>query len=196
MKSYGQVNQMAKAKMTRAEREQAERKDTYDWIQSIITALIICVVAFLFVFRVIDVSGSSMYPTLTDGDKMLVSGIFYKPKQGDVVIFKTDDYDPDKALVKRVIATEGQVVNIDFDLGVVYVNDEPIQEEYISELTRIKEDFMGPWTVPEGCVFVMGDNRNKSTDSRDKRIGNVDEREIVGKAYAVIYPLSEWKWIK
>ena len=196
MNSFGQVINMPEKKMTKAEREQAERKDTYDWIQSLISALIICVVAFLFVFRVIDVSGNSMNPTLIDGNKMLVSGLFYKPKQGDVVIFKTDRYDPDKALVKRVIATEGQVVNIDFDRGIVYVDDQPIEEDYIADITRIKEDFMGPWTVPEGCVFVMGDNRNQSTDSRDKRIGNVDEREIVGRAYAVIYPLSEWKLIK
>lgn len=187
---------MAKKKMTKAERALAEQKESYDWIQSIISALIICIVLFLFLFRIMDVSGSSMVPTLEDGNKMLVSNLFYKPKPGDVVIFKTDDYDPDKALVKRVIATEGMVVNIDFDEGVVYVNDQPIQEDYIAEITRIKEDFMGPWTVPKGCVFVMGDNRNKSTDSRDKRIGNVDEREIIGRAYAVIYPLSEWKWIK
>ena len=186
----------ARKKMTKAEREAADRKETYDWIQSIITALILCVVAFLFVFRVIDVKGNSMIPTLSEGDKMLVSGLFYQPKQGDVVIFRAERYDPDKALVKRVIATEGQVVNIDFDNGVVYVNDQPIEEEYIADLTHIKEDFMGPWTVPEGCVFVMGDNRNQSTDSRDKRIGNVDRREIVGRAYFVIYPLSEWKWIK
>lgn len=186
----------AKKKLTQEEIEQAERKESYDWIQSIITALIICIVLFLFFVRIIDVNGSSMNPTLFDGDKMLVSGLFYKPKQGDVVIFKTDDYDPNKALVKRVIATEGQVVNIDFDRGVVYVNDEPIEEDYIAQLTRVKIDFRGPWTVPEGCVFVMGDNRNESTDSRDKRIGNVDEREIIGRAYAVIYPISEWKWIK
>ena len=185
-----------KKKLTRDEREAADRKETYDWIQSVITALIICVVFFLFFIRVIDVSGDSMNPTLYDNNKMLVSGLFYKPKQGDVVIFKTDDYDPEKALVKRVIATEGQVVNIDFEEGIVYVDDQPIEEDYIAELTRVKIDFMGPWTVPEGCVFVMGDNRNKSTDSRDKRIGNVDEREIIGRAYAVIYPFSEIKWIR
>ena len=172
------------------------RRETYDWIQCIITALIICVVVFSFFIRVIDVSGSSMNPTLQDGDKMLVSDLFYKPKVGDVVIFKKDEYDPDKALVKRVIATEGQVVNIDFDLGIVYVDGEPFEEAYISELTRNKLDFIGPQTVPEGCVFVMGDNRNASTDSRKKEIGMVDNRLILGRAYAVVYPLSQVRLIK
>lgn len=184
-----------KKKRSPEEIEQENRKEGYDWVQSIIAALIICIVIFLFFIRVIDVSGDSMNPTLYNGEKMLVSGLFYKPKQGDIVIFKTDDYDPDKALVKRVIATEGQVVNIDFDNGIVYVNDEPIEEDYIADLTRVKIDFRGPWTVPEGCVFVMGDNRNQSTDSRDKRIGNVDEKEIIGRAYAVIYPFGEFRWI-
>ena len=172
------------------------RRETYDWIQCIITALIICVVVFSFFIRVIDVSGSSMNPTLQDGDKMLVSDLFYKPKVGDVVIFKKDEYDPDKALVKRVIATEGQVVNIDFDLGIVYVDGEPFEEAYISELTRNKLDFIGPQTVPENCVFVMGDNRNASTDSRKKEIGMVDTRLILGRAYAVVYPLSQVRTIK
>ncbi len=176
-------------------RELRLRREAYDWIQCLITALIICVVVFLFFIRVIDVSGSSMNPTLQDGDKMLVSDLFYKPKVGDVVIFKKDEYDPDKALVKRVIATEGQVVNIDFDKGIVYVDGEPIEEDYISELTANKLDFIGPQTVPENCVFVMGDNRNASTDSRDKRIGMVDARLIIGRAYCVIYPTSEIGWI-
>ena len=175
--------------------ELRSRRETYDWIQCLITALIICVVVFVFFIRVIDVSGSSMNPTLQDGDKMLVSDLFYKPKVGDVVIFKKDEYDPDKALVKRVIATEGQVVNIDFDLGIVYVDGEPFEEAYISELTRNKLDFIGPQTVPENCVFVMGDNRNASTDSRDKRIGMVDVRLIIGRAYCVIYPTNEIGWI-
>ena len=195
MKTYDLEIVMKKKKKTAAEIELAQNKERYDWIQSITSALIICIVVFLFFIRVIDVSGNSMNPTLVNGEKMVVSGLFYKPRPGDIVIFKTNDYDPDKALVKRVIATEGQVVNIDFDKGIVFVNDEPIEEDYISELTRVKIDFRGPWTVPEGCVFVMGDNRNESTDSRDKRIGNVREEEIIGRAYAVIYPFSEWRWI-
>ncbi len=171
------------------------RKETYDWIQCLIVALIICVILFIFFIRIIDVSGTSMNPTLLNGDKMLVSDLFYRPKAGDVVVFKTDNYDPDKALVKRIIATEGQEINIDFENGIVYVNGDPIQEDYINELTNTKLDFIGPQTVPEGCVFVMGDNRNMSTDSRKAEIGMVDNRMILGRAYAIIFPISEIRWI-
>ena len=171
--------------------DQQARLDLYDWIQSLMVALVICVSLFIFAVRVIDVSGSSMVPTLRDGDKMIVSDLFYKPKYGDIVVFKTDQYDPDRALVKRVIATEGQGISLDFDRGVVYINGSPIEEDYIAELTTTKLDFIGPQTVPEGCVFVMGDNRNASTDSRKKEIGMVDERMILGRAYYVVFPLSE-----
>ena len=166
-------------------------REIYDWIQCLITALIICVVTFVFFIRIIDVSGTSMNPTLNNADKMLVSDAFFKPKAGDIVVFKKDEYDPDKALVKRVIATEGQEINIDFDKGIVYVDGASIEEDYISELTTNKLDFIGPQTVPEGCVFVMGDNRNMSTDSRKTEIGMVDERLIIGKVYMVIFPLGD-----
>ena len=179
-----------------AERELAQRQDIYEWIQSIIAALMICVLLFVFGIRIIDVSGSSMNPTLFNGDKLIVSKLFYEPKVGDIVIFKTDSYDPDKALVKRIIATEGQVINIDFDNGIIYIDNEPIEEDYIKELTKNKLDFIGPKTVPENCVFVMGDNRNASTDSRDSRIGMVDKRLIIGKAYCVVYPLSNLGWVE
>ena len=173
--------------------EQQLRLDLYDWIQSLMVALVICVALFIFAVRVIDVSGYSMVPTLHDGDKMIVSNLFYKPKYGDIVVFKTDTYDPDRALVKRVIATEGQEISLDFDRGVVYINGSPIEEDYIAELTTTKLDFIGPQTVPEGCVFVMGDNRNASTDSRKKEIGMVDERMILGRAYYVVFPVSDMR---
>ena len=173
--------------------EQQLRLDLYDWIQSLMVALVICVALFIFAVRVIDVSGSSMVPNLHDGDKMIVSNLFYKPKYGDIVVFKTDTYDPDRALVKRVIATEGQEISLDFDRGVVYINGSPIEEDYIAELTTTKLDFIGPQTVPEGCVFVMGDNRNASTDSRKKEIGMVDERMILGRAYYVVFPVSDMR---
>ena len=176
--------------------EEASGKEFYDWVQCLIVALIICVVMFAFFLRIIDVVGTSMNPTLNNSDKMLVSGLFYKPQVGDVVVFKNDEYNPNKALVKRVIAVEGQEVNIDFDKGIVYIDGEAIVEDYIAELTHNKADFIGPQTVPEGCVFVMGDNRNASTDSRKKEIGMVDNRLILGKAYFVVYPLSEIREIK
>lgn len=189
----------ARKKLTKediAELEMKKRRNTYDWIQCLTSALIVCVVIFLFFIRVIDVRGTSMNPTLNNQDKMLVSDLFYKPKAGDIVVFKKDQYDPDKALVKRVIATEGQEINIDFDKGIVYVDGQAIEEDYISELTTTKLDFIGPQTVPDGCVFVMGDNRNMSTDSRKSEIGMVDNRLIIGKVYCVIFPLTSFGMVE
>ena len=174
----------------------AASKETYDWILCLIVALVVCVLLFIFVIRVIDVVGGSMNPTLFDNDKMLVSGLFYKPKVGDVVVFKKNEYDPNKALVKRVIAVEGQEINMDFENGIVYIDGKAISEPYIKELTYNKLDFIGPKTVPEGCVFVMGDNRNMSIDSRKSEIGMLDTRLILGRAYYVIYPLSVLRAIK
>ena len=168
------------------------RKEIYDWIHCLSIALIICVVIFAFFIRLIDVRGTSMNPTLNNGDKMLVSGLFYSPKAGDVVVFKKDEYDPERALVKRVIATEGQVINIDFDEGIVYVDGEPIVEDYILEPTTNKLDFIGPQTVPDGCVFVMGDNRNASTDSRHEMVGPIDEDYILGKVVFALWPLEKF----
>lgn len=173
----------------------AASKETYDWIQCLLVALIICVLLFMFCVRVIDVIGTSMNPTLNNSEKMLVSGLFYKPKVGDVVVFKKDEYDPNKALVKRVIAVEGQEINMDFENGIVYIDGVAIAEDYISEPTYNKLDFIGPKTVPEGCVFVMGDNRNASIDSRKSEIGMLDTRLILGRAYCVIYPLSSLRMI-
>ncbi len=188
-----------KRKLTAEEleaQEQESRKNAYDWIQCLASALIGCVVIFIFVARVIDVKGTSMYPTLNNQDKMLVSDLFYTPKAGDIVVFKKDQYDPERALVKRVIATEGQEINIDFDRGIVYVDGVALEEDYINELTTTKLDFIGPQTVPDGCVFVMGDNRNMSTDSRKSEIGMVDNRLIIGKVYCVIFPLSSFGLVK
>ena len=168
------------------------RREAYDWIQSLISALLICVLVFVFVLRIMDVHGTSMFPTLNNGDKVLVSDLFYEPARGDIVVFKKDSYDDNKALVKRVVAVAGDVVNIDFEKGVVYVNGEALEEDYIDVITTTKIDFIGPQTVPDNCLFVMGDNRNASTDSRDKRIGMVDKRLVIGKVLLVVYPFESF----
>ena len=167
------------------------RSEVYDWIECIVTALVFCVLLFVFVVRMVDVVGTSMVPTLQDNDKMIVSNILYTPKQGDIIVFKKTEF-KDEALVKRVIATAGQTVDIDFNRGIVYVDGQAQSEPYIAELTMNQIDFVGPQTVPTGCVFVMGDNRNKSTDSRDSRIGMVDTRLVIGKVYITVFPFSDF----
>lgn len=167
------------------------RSEVYDWLECIVTALVFCVLLFVFVVRLVDVVGTSMVPTLQDNDKMIVSNLMYTPKKGDIIVFKKTEF-RDEALVKRVIATAGQTVDIDFNRGIVYVDGQAQSEPYIAELTMNQIDFVGPQTVPTGCVFVMGDNRNKSTDSRDSRIGMVDTRLVIGKVYITVFPFSDF----
>ena len=185
-------NRKKKKEKEKVPPEVQARREAYDWIQSLISALLICVLVFVFVMRIMDVKGSSMVPTLKNGDKVLVSDLFYEPARGDIVVFKKDSYDSGKALVKRVVAVAGDVVNIDFEKGIVYVNGEALEEDYIDVLTTTKIDFIGPQTVPDNCLFVMGDNRNASTDSRDKRIGMVDKRLVIGKVLLVVYPFNSF----
>ena len=146
---------------------------------------------FVFFFRTIDVMGHSMEPTLQNGDKLIVSNLFYTPQYGDIVVLRKESFG-EQAIVKRVIATEGQTVDIDFDEGIVYVDGVALDEPYIAEVTRRPLDFSGEVTVPEGCVFVLGDNRNRSNDSRDADIGMVDTRYIIGRALIRVFPLSEF----
>ena len=165
--------------------------ELYDWFQSIITALLICVLVFVFLFRVIGVIGTSMVPTLSDEDKVITSNLFYSPKYGDIVVLRKSSFD-EKPIVKRVIATGGQTIDIDFEAGTVYVDGAALDEDYVAEPTFRKLNFEGEITVPEGSIFVMGDNRNGSTDSRDSRIGFVDTRDIIGKVIFRILPIDEF----
>jgi len=162
----------------------------YDWTQCIVSALICGIFIFMFLGRVIGVIGSSMVPTLHDGDSVITSKLFYEPEYGDIVVVQTTTFGEDP-IVKRVIATGGQTVDIDFDLGIVYVDGVALDEDYTNDLTYSEEDFSGPVTIPEGYLFLMGDNRNASTDSRSLHVGLVDERCILGKVYFVIFPGSE-----
>lgn len=171
------------------------RAEVYDWIQCIIFALVFCVLLFVFAVRMVNVVGHSMVPTLEQSDKVVISNLFYYPKQGDVVVLRKQTL-MQEPIVKRIIATEGQTVDIDFDDGVVYVDGKALDEPYVNEPVHDRENFEGKITVPEGCVFVMGDNRNASTDSRDSRLGMVDERYILGHVQSVVFPISDFGTVK
>jgi len=165
---------------------ESSKLDLYDVAQCVISAFVVGILIFIFVFRVIGVKGDSMFPTLHDGDRVVSSGVLYDPQPGDIIILKSDYYS--QPLVKRIIAVENQTVDIDFLNGLVYVDGKVISEPYIYEPTHTDEGFIGPVTVPEGCVFVMGDNRNESNDSRCPDIGFIDEKEIFGKVLWVLFP--------
>lgn len=152
--------------------------------------LAVIMILFLIFFRIIVVSGPSMKMTLLDGDYLLlISNLFYRePEKGDVVVVSKQDYDNGKPIVKRVIATEGQIVDMDFANGIVYVDGLPLEEDYINTPTNLDEGSVFPQIVEEDHVFVMGDNRNNSKDSRSLEIGQVDKREVLGKVALLMVP--------
>jgi len=167
--------------------------EMFDWLQCIVFALIVCILVFTFIARTVGVIGGSMENTLFEGERLVISKLFYTPQHGDIVVLRQDTF-RNEPIVKRVIATEGQTVDIDFEECVVYVDgvalDEPYTKDYGNYTYYDPQDFEGEVTVPEGCIFVMGDNRNGSTDSRTESIGFVDTRKILGKVILRIGPLD------
>ncbi len=161
----------------------------FEWLESLIQAIVFILILFTFFFRTMKVDGESMMNTLHDNDKIFVSKWKYKPTDGDVVtIVKGQNYD--KPIVKRVIATEGQSLKIDFSDGSVYVDGKKLDEYYIKEKMWLQEDGEIPDVIPAGYSFVMGDNRNHSADSRSKAIGLIDNKDIIGKVKFIFYPLN------
>ena len=189
--------------------ETVRGQNVFEWYEALISAALVLVLVFSLFFRIIQVDGESMVPTLQNGDKLdwssdvcssdldklIVWGAGYEPQRGDVVI--VDSYTAyGKPLVKRVIARGGDVVNIDYQAGTVSVNGEVLQEAYIAEPTYLGYDVTFPYTVPEGTVFVMGDNRNASLDSRSSYVGCIDERDILGKVLLCFLPFSDFGVVK
>ena len=175
--------------------ETVRGQNVFEWYEALISAALVLVLVFSLFFRIIQVDGESMVPTLQNGDNLIVWGAGYEPQRGDVVI--VDSYTAyGKPLVKRVIAKGGDVVNIDYQAGTVSVNGEVLQEAYIAEPTYLGYDVTFPYTVPEGTVFVMGDNRNASLDSRSSYVGCIDERDILGKVLLCFLPFSDFGVVK
>lgn len=163
----------------------------YSMFQTMVAVLSALVVIFTFFGRLISVDGISMVPTLIHGELMAVRSIGYTPKQGDIVVLAKPTFRDGEAIVKRVIATGGQAVAIDYDAGTVRVDGVVLDEPYINEAMLPRGDVTYV-TVPVGCIFVMGDNRNVSSDSRYNDLGMVDERQVLGRAEAVVFPFQKF----
>ena len=159
----------------------------YEWIDSVMGAIVVIFIVFTFLFRAVGVDGSSMFPTLHDGDWVAISGINFQPHRGDIVVV-TQPNDVHEPLIKRIIAIGGDTIDINFISHEVEINGIVINEPYINAPTALSFDVVFPLTVPKGFVFVMGDNRNNSTDSRSSEVGLVDTRQIFGKVLFVLLP--------
>ena len=160
------------------------------YLHDIVYLLSLIVIVLLLIFRVVVVSGSSMYDTLKHGDYLLLlSSTFYRtPEQGDIVVISKESFDQGAPIVKRIVATEGQTVDIDFETGIVYVDGYALEEPYTYTPTTRPGGVQFPLEVYDGFVFVLGDNRDNSRDSRYPEIGLIDQREILGKAIFLLLP--------
>ncbi len=178
--------------MSEQDKQTAEKEGRYlyEWVQALVCSVLTVVLVFTFGIRLIGVDGHSMVPTLQDGDRLLVTTSLLSGdyEYGDIVIIQKGSFAGGEPIVKRVIATGGQTVDIDFETGAVYVDGTLLEEDYINELTFVEEGTEFPLTVPEGSIFVMGDNRNHSSDSRDASLGTVDTRYVIGRAVILAFP--------
>lgn len=174
----------------------------FDWVDIFVTSVLVVIVIFTFLFRVVTITGDSMRNTLEENDKVIISDIAYTPKQGDIVVISRNmdnsltDTSVKPPIIKRVIAVAGQTVDIDYEEGIVYVDGVALKEDYTRTLTteRHEYDIEFPAYVPENCIFVMGDNRNESLDSRSSLIGDngmIDTRYVLGKAVFRLFPFNK-----
>lgn len=200
------ISRKAEALMMSAENVNEKKKESFtdellDWIESFVFAVFVVILVFIFFFRIVLVDGPSMNPTLNNGDRLIVTHLNYTPARGDIVVLNSTGLN--KTIIKRCIGIAGDTVKVDYSHNAVYVNGDKVDEYYldVNEPMELKSYFDGAYytddncyeyTVPEGCIFVMGDNRNNSTDSRASAVGFVNTEDILGKAVFRIMPFNSF----
>lgn len=177
----------------KTEKKKSSLRETVEYAESLAVVFVVMLLIFTFIARPATVDGESMIPTLQNGERLVISNLFYEPTAGDIVVLCGEaDREEGKNLIKRIIATEGQTIDIDFEAGEVYVDGQKLDEPYILEPTYLDEGTEFPLTVPEGEIFVMGDNRNGSRDSRSLTVGTVKEEYIVGRVLFRFFPFDRF----
>ena len=171
-------------------KKESWQKRLFKDARDVVFMLAIFMLVYILCFRTVVVVGSSMYDTLVDGDRLILVNnlLYWEPQQGDIIVASKHSFRDGECIIKRVIATEGQKVRIDFESGTVYVDEEAIDEPYLHSFTLNQESEHSEWIVQEGCLFVMGDNRMESLDSRSNSIGFIDKREVLGRAVFLMLP--------
>lgn len=181
------------AGMTEENTKKKKVKEVLEYAESLTVVFAVMLLIFTFIARPATVDGESMLPTLRNGERLVISNLFYEPAPGDIVVLCGEaDREEGRNLIKRIIAVGGQTIDIDFETGEVTVNGEVLDEPYILERTHLDEGTEFPLTVPEGEVFVMGDNRNASRDSRSLSVGTVKEEYIVGRVLFRFFPFDRF----